>query len=248
MPVIPLKTDKLDHTATAPTLPQPTPVTPRPFVLALVVLFVLAWIPTLWPDLDLSMAALLGGPSSALQAVHWPWVVWINAWIPAAFRVMLLLALIGFALGWAFPRLRDWRFALLFVVLAGALGPGVLVNLGFKDNWQRARPYQVTQFGGTQQFTRAAVMTDQCDANCSFVSGHVACGFFLASLALVHRRRALGWTLTGVAAGSAIGFARMSDSAHWFSDVLWAGVVTLVCSWLVWRAMLWWQQRRRRTA
>ena len=93
------------------------------------------------------------------------------------------------------------------------------------------------QFGGTAHFTRATVMTDQCDANCSFVSGHVACGIFLAGFALIHRRRAGRWTAVGVVAGLAIGFARMSDVAHWLSDVLWAFPITLAVSWIVWRVL-----------
>ena len=92
--------------------------------------------------------------------------------------------------------------------------------------------------GGTQQFTRAAVMTDQCNNNCSFVSGHVACGFFLASLMLVDRRRKVAWAVVGVLSGLTIGFARLADGAHWLSDVLWASPITLLCSWLVWRLLV----------
>lgn len=187
--------------------------------------------------MDLSAAALFSGDEAKLHAVEWPWVEWINAWIPAVFRAVLMVCLLGLGLTWLFPKYRDWRFALTFVVIAGTLGPGALVNLGFKDNWQRARPYQVQQFGGTQQFTRAAVITDQCDNNCSFVSGHVACGFFLVGLALVHPRRQRLWTALGLASGATIGFARMADSAHWLSDVLWAGPITLICSWTVWKVM-----------
>ena len=130
-----------------------------------------------------------------------------------------------------------------FLVLAGILGPGALVNLGFKDQWQRARPYQVENFGGTQTFTRATVMTDQCDANCSFVSGHVACGFFFTSLMLIYRKRRIIWAVTGTLAGLAVGFARMSAMAHWFSDVLWAYPITLLASWLVWKALHWAYER-----
>ena len=36
-----------------------------------------------------------------------------------------------------------------------------------------------------------------------------------------------------------IGFSRMADMAHWLSDALWAAPITWVCSWLVWRAMVW---------
>ena len=145
------------------------------------------------------------------------------------------------------PRWAHWRFALAFFVIAGVLGPGAVVNWGFKDNWQRARPYQVQNFGGSQQFTRAAVMTDQCDANCSFVSGHVSCGIFLASLALVQRRRQRFWCLLGAGSGLLIGFARMADVAHWLSDVLWAYPITLLSSWLVWKAMLWFVNKPTRT-
>ena len=136
------------------------------------------------------------------------------------------------------PSGKPWRLALAFIVLAGALGPGLVVNSGFKDTWQRARPYQVQAFGGTQQFTRAAVITDQCNSNCSFVSGHVACGFFLASLMLVDRKRRVLWGATGVVAGLTIGFARMSDGAHWLSDVLWASPITMLTSWVVWKTLL----------
>ena len=92
-------------------------------------------------------------------------------------------------------------------------------------------------FGGAQQFTRAAIITDQCDNNCSFVSGHVACGVFLVSLGLVHRRRQRLWAAAGITSGLVIGFARMADVAHWLSDVLWAFPITLLTSWLVWKAL-----------
>jgi lipid A 4'-phosphatase len=91
------------------------------------------------------------------------------------------------------------------------------------------------------------VITDQCDNNCSFVSGHVACGAFLISLGLVHRRRRNAWAASGVVAGMTIGFARMSAVDHWLSDVLWAFPITLATSWLVWRALLWAYTRPSRT-
>lgn len=42
----------------------------------------------------------------------------------------------------------------------------------------------------------------------------------------------------GTGAGLVIGFARMSDVAHWFSDVLWAYPITLITSWLVWQGLV----------
>ena len=217
----------------------PAPVkTPKLFWAVFVVSIALALIPTVRTDIDLATAGLFVGPNPWLDAGQWPWVVWINAHTPTVFRFTVL----GAFAGWLFtsmPRFgKQWRMQLAFLALAGTLGPGAVVNHVFKDNWHRARPYQVAQFGGVQQFTRATVITDQCDNNCSFVSGHVACGFFLVSLMLIHRKRQVAWAVTGVTAGLVIGFARMADVAHWLSDVLWACPVTLLSSWIVWKLLL----------
>lgn len=37
----------------------------------------------------------------------------------------------------------------------------------------------------------------------------------------------------------AIGVCRMANHAHWLSDVLWAAPITLLCSWVVWKCLLW---------
>ena len=198
-----------------------------------------ALVPTLWTDLDLRAATLFSGSTPTIGSVHWWWVELINLYVPAIFRGGIAVALVVWLIATARKQRKSLRLAMAFLVLAGILGPGIVVNWGFKDNWQRARPYQVENFGGTQQFTRAAVMTNQCDNNCSFDSGHVACGAFFASLMLIHRRRKVAWTVAGSASVLVIGFARMSDMAHWFSDVLWAFPITLVTCWLTWKALQW---------
>jgi lipid A 4'-phosphatase len=212
--------------------------TPKLFVWIAALSLLVALLPTAWTALDLQAAALFAGPQARIQAGHWWWVELINAYVPSVFRGCLVLALIGWVLAQLQPRWQAWRLPLAFVVVAGILGPGMVVNWGFKENWQRARPYQVENFGGSQKFSRAAVITDQCDNNCSFVSGHVSCGVFLIALGLVQRRRQRSWAALGVAAGLVIGFARMADVAHWLSDVLWAFPITLLSCWLVWKALL----------
>ena len=205
---------------------------------ALVGFFVmLALVPTLWPNLDLQAAALFTGNTPKVAAANWWWVETINLYVPLAFRIMVFTALAFWVIASLRVKWSEWRLPLAFIVISGALGPGLLVNAGFKDHWQRARPYQVENFGGTQQFSRAGVMTDQCNNNCSFVSGHTACGFFFASLMLVHRRRQVAWALIGSSAGLLIGFARMANVAHWLSDVLWAAPITLMCSWVIWKIL-----------
>lgn len=218
--------------------PEASTETPAIFLWVVALSVLAALVPTFWTSIDLQAAAIFSGAAPQLHSVNWGWVILINDWVPAVFRAVLVASLVGWLALVILKRQRTLQLTLAFVLLAGVVGPGLVVNLVFKEQWQRARPYQVEAFGGPQKFTRATVMTDQCDNNCSFVSGHVSCGIFLASLALVHRRRKLAWSAAGVSAGLLVGFSRMSDSAHWLSDVLWAFPITLGCSWLVWKALL----------
>ncbi|TAH10570.1 MAG: phosphatase PAP2 family protein [Curvibacter sp.] len=217
---------------------SPAPATPRLFVALMALSIAAALVPTVWTGVDLALAGLFTGTSPTIASADWWWVVGINLYVPALFRIGLALCFVAWLVVTFGQRWKNWRLPLAFVVVAGIMGPGVVVNAVFKDNWQRARPYQVENFGGVQEFTRAAVMTDQCNNNCSFVSGHVACGFFLTTLMLVNRRRRIQWALVGTSAGLVIGFSRMTNVAHWFSDVLWAYPITLATSWLVWRGLV----------
>ena len=53
----------------------------------------------------------------------------------------------------------DGRVA-AYLLLALALGPGLVVNTMLKDHWGRARPSQIEAFGGTRQFTPAPLPAD----------------------------------------------------------------------------------------
>lgn len=226
-------------TSPAPPITPPiTHSTPALFWWLVISLMGLALIPTLWTELDFAAAAW----ARDTGAVEWWWIRLINAYVPLVFRITM----VGMLLVWMVLRLtqrgKRWHMTLAFVVLTGAFGPGVVVNEVFKEHWHRARPYQVQEFGGDKQFSRAGIITDQCYNNCSFVSGHTACGFFLASLLLIEtttRRRRL-WAAAGMVAGGLVGFARMVDTAHWLSDVLWAGPITLLSSWVAWKIILRW--------
>jgi lipid A 4'-phosphatase len=108
---------------------------------------------------------------------------------------------------------------LLFVVLVLITGPGLIVNLGLKDNFGRARPRDVAEFGGAKQFTPAFAVSHECRVNCSFSSGDAAGGFFALALAMaLTRRRA--FYLAGLAFGLLQSFARVSAGAHFFSDTM----------------------------
>jgi lipid A 4'-phosphatase len=118
----------------------------------------------------------------------------------------------------------------LFLALALALGPGLVANVLFKETWDRARPFQVEEFGGWLEFTPPLVLSDQCHHNCSFVSGDAAAGFFLHSFAYVARRRRRVIFYGGLGVGLLVGVMRIAQGAHFLSDVLYAGAFMVACT------------------
>lgn len=107
----------------------------------------------------------------------------------------------------------------VYLLLVMIVGAGVIVNAGFKDHFGRARPRDVTEFGGTKIFTPAFVLSEQCGTNCSFSSGDAAGAFFSLSLVLAFRRRR-AWMAAALALGAIVSFGRVSAGAHFFSDTV----------------------------
>lgn len=201
---------------------------------------VLAGMFILWPGIDLAVAAYFFRPQEKFFLSQHPFFVFVHdsvSYLAGALLVLwggLLLA------GYWCKRevLGVPRRTLLYLILAMALGPGLVVNTVFKDNWGRARPHQIEAFGGTKQFTPAFVMTDQCERNCSFVSGDPSVGFYLVALAFAFPARRRLFTIFGLGVGIGLGATRVVMGAHFLSDVLFSGVFTVaVCYWL-WRVMM----------
>ena len=113
---------------------------------------------------------------------------------------------------------------ILYLALVLIIGPGLIVNGIFKDHWGRARPSQIIEFGGTQHFTPAFIISDQCAKNCSFVSGHVAMGFYLMAAALLLKRWRRTAMVMVVLLGAAIGLTRIAQGGHFLSDVIFSGI------------------------
>jgi lipid A 4'-phosphatase len=123
------------------------------------------------------------------------------------------------------PTLTTRMLCYLLVILA--LGPGLVVNTLFKEHWGRARPLQIEAFGGSKQFTPAFVLSDQCQSNCSFVSGDASVGFYLFGFVMLYGRR---WLWLPLTAGGILGAVRIIQGAHFFSDVLFSAIFTFwVC-------------------
>lgn len=188
---------------------------------------------TLYPALDIAAAALFFDPTyqPVNTANHGFWLR-ENAIANAMHETIQWGARVLAALLIASVIFNKQRKAAVFLLVALIIGPGLLTNTVLKDNWGRARPVQVQEFGGTAQFTPALQPADQCARNCSFVSGDGALGFFLHAffyvVPAVLRRRVFA---AGFIGGSVIfGGLRIGMGAHFLSDVLWAGALMLVCT------------------
>ncbi len=135
--------------------------------------------------------------------------------------VVIPLLLLGITLSYFANRFQGQKKPLIYLFVLLLLGPGLLVHTVFKDNWDRARPRHIEYFGGDKVFTPPFVISDQCEKNCSFVSGHAAMGFFFMALAFAYRKRRLLWA--GIIAGGLVGLGRIVQGGHFFSDIIFAG-------------------------
>jgi membrane-associated PAP2 superfamily phosphatase len=124
-----------------------------------------------------------------------------------------------------------WRRSGAFLVLLLILGPGLLVNTFFKDNWGRPRPREVLDFGGKSQFLHPWQNVMHGEGR-SFPSGHASAAFYMSAPFFIYRRKnkrvARIWLMCGLTFGVFMSIARISQGGHFLSDTLWAwGVVHL---------------------
>ncbi|EDZ63529.1 phosphatase PAP2 family protein [Sulfurimonas gotlandica] len=107
---------------------------------------------------------------------------------------------------------------MLFIILFLTIAPALIVNTTLKENWGRARPAQIIDFGGTKEFTPAFIPSNQ--GGYSFSSGHAAAAFSLLGFALLAKRRQKFFITTVIIYGVLVSLARMAAGGHFFSDVV----------------------------
>ncbi len=152
--------------------------------------------------------------------------LWRNA---TAVIVMVLLAALLIKLAWphrqSLLRPRDTVFILTTLIV----GPGIITNVIFKNNWGRPRPYMVENYGGDAPFVGVWKITHYCSHNCSFISGEGSSAMWMVTLALLLPQR---WRPTGVrvllALGAVFSLNRVLFGAHFLSDVMLGWWITLL--------------------
>jgi membrane-associated PAP2 superfamily phosphatase len=218
------------------------------FVIALAVSVVVGILFGVYAKLDLDFAGLFFNPNTHMFRVNaQPWVKHsrdASRWLVALLSTPAILTICGKLI---LPRRRTLMSgrAALFLVLSLALGPGILANEVLKDHWGRSRPIDVTEFGGTDRFTPWWDSRGECPNNCSFIAGEPSGAFWtLAPAALAPPQ----WRLLAYSAalvfGAANGLLRMAGGAHFFTDVVFAGVFMYLVVWMVHGLIFRWRTNR----
>lgn len=179
----------------------------------------------LWPGIDLAVSGYFhdatGFPIRQNAVVEFIRNQIWNGTLVMTFVAMVLLAM-------SYWRKTDgWFWGYILAVFVA--GPGLVVNQGFKAFWGRARPTQITEFGGEAHFSAAWQISDQCAKNCSFVSGEGAgtTALTIALLLILYRfRHRLAPWLYRAGQGLAllmlafVAWQRVAAGGHFTSDVL----------------------------
>jgi len=152
----------------------------------------------------------------------------------AAYSALWLAKRLGAQLRWA-PSGRG----MIFLIATMIIGPGLIVNLGFKDHWHRPRPIQTEDFNGPNPFVPWYDDNGGCKKNCSFVSGEASTGFWMVAPASVLPPP---WRSSAIVAAFVFGFVasllRLAFGGHYLSDVLLGGLVSLIVIEVV-RRVIW---------
>lgn len=207
----------------------------------LVILFVIAAFQAFFasvPWVDLWFSALFWNQSEGFYAKQSEGLVLFREIAKDVFTWMSAPVLVGWILAFFKIKIGNipgkvWGF----IFCLYALGPGLLVNGILKSYWGRARPADVTQFGGTKEFSPPFEIVSQCEKNCSFVSGEAAgAAAFAVSIFVLSRfipnstvRQIIVGLATVVSLSAAL--LRVVFGRHFLSDVtfatLFVGLVAL---------------------
>lgn len=229
-------------------MPQSSAEFRRNLAVLLALLVTAAAVFSIWPGIDLWVAARFydGAGVFAAETSRLGQTLRYLVWDLSI--VMFCAAVVLWVAGLFGRRVRGIGPAMWgFIALLFLLGPVLLSDTLLKEYWGRARPASVADFGGDRAFTPFWDKTDQCAANCSFVSGE-ASGAAALAIALMVLAPALtrGWPGAAragyVAAAVGLPLAaiaqRVAAGRHFLSDVVFAALFVALIALVLHRILL----------
>ena len=187
----------------------------------------------LLPEIDLNITKFVYNNEQGFYLADNVFFIFLYNIIPIMTYVVCIICILGIIL--KFINTKSIRSALTssysFLLTCAILGPGLIVNSLFKNNFGRPRPLQIADFGGSSYYVPPFAISDQCLTNCSFTSGHAAMAFYFTALAYItpvsnHQKNIV--YIIGIFFGFLIGFARIVQGGHFFSDVYFSCLIILI--------------------
>ena len=203
----------------------------RPFTAVLIYILVVSVIFLIFPRLDTWASGFFYDGEGSFPVAKDPFWrslryfgVYIFQWVAGLSLFVMLFKL-------AIPKLKalmDLRHP-IFVISTFILGPGLVVNAFFKNMWGRPRPRQTDIFGGDLPFIGVWQPTNNCDSNCSFVSGEASASIWLLVLVFIAPK---AWRTPLATAIGILVFLlsanRVAFGGHYFSDTLLSWGITML--------------------
>lgn len=215
----------------------------RDWIALALALFLSTLLFSVFPQIDTAVSGAFYGAQGFIAANN-PRIELMRSmawWLSDA---MFLLALAALVVALTSRRLifGIGRWTATYMLTLFLLGPVLLSNRLLKGHWGRARPADVTDFGGAHQFTPFWLPSDQCLSNCSFISGEVSGTAVTAICMIVLRRtveRTAGrgmaqvWTGTALILPVVVALQRITSGRHFLSDTVFAVLFMLVIALLL---------------
>jgi len=123
----------------------------------------------------------------------------------------------------------NYKFSLselIFIIVSSVFTILLVVNILLKNMWGRARPNDISFFGGKENFTPWYKISDSCSSNCSFVSGDASVGFLLIIFYFITKKDI--YLYLGIVMGSFLGVIRIAAGGHFFSDIIFSQIVVTI--------------------
>lgn len=193
---------------------------------------------TLFPQIDMTVSGWFYSETHGFWLAGW-WIVKLVREVLYLMMALMLLTSLAMVAA-SFFGLRAWGVPTriwVFILSLFMFGPLILANSVLKNNWGRARPGSIEEFGGDKAFSPALRWVNECDTNCSFVSGEgsgatalaiaflVLAPYVLKNVSRRLRRKYMTWAL--ILPGVAI-FLRVAMGRHFLSDTVFAILFVLM--------------------
>jgi len=195
--------------------------------LSMVVSITLMIFVTAGPSIDIYLSGIFyyGNGQFLLQSFYVVTIIFRKVLLPIIIIYIFFLPILSLILpiskiyfGYHF-KIRE----IVFIWVSGFINLLIVVNLFFKNLWGRARPNDILELGGKENFSYWYEISTSCERNCSFVSGDASVGFSLICIYFLTKKIFFFWA--SLLIGSSIGIIRMMEGGHFFSDIVMAMIL-----------------------